>query len=267
MEFSLAGAQESLLKDCHTNFVRTFESVANGIPGGKIERVEGVSIVSPGLPGFDMVFALDLPGSLKRVSEAIERNYGDTTRWSLVTTQETSEAFTPLIRELGLEKVRDEPGMVLDPIPDWYTLLPRDLVIHRVTEQEEMRAFVKAGGMFGMAIETLEPLADTVASGIRNGTFRGGCYLGYHSGRPVATSMRCTFGMIAGVYFVTTLPEFRNRGIGGAMTWRAAVDGKREEGCVASFLQASDMGRPVYERMGYRIIVNYQVWRKQAAKS
>jgi len=248
--------------------VKTFESVTNGIPGGKVEHVEGTCIVRPGVPGFNMVFAFDQPGSLTRISEAIERNFTrDTTRWSLVTTPESSEAFMPLIRELGLEKARDEPGMVLDPIPDWRPLPPRHLEIRRVTEPEEIHRAVETGDIaFGIPPGTLNPLADTVADGIRSGTFRGGCYLGYHSGRPVATSMRYTSDRIAGVYFVTTLPEFRQRGIGEAMTWRAAVDGKREEGCVASFLQASDMGRPVYERMGYRIVVNYELWRKPVAK-
>ncbi|MGI0081348.1 MAG: GNAT family N-acetyltransferase, partial [Nitrososphaerales archaeon] len=74
--------------------------------------------------------------------------------------------------------------------------------------------------------------------------------------------LRFTMRDIAGVYFVSTLPEFRRHGFGEAMTWRAAVDGRRE-GCTTSCLQASEMGRPLYERMGYRTIVEYQVWRGQ----
>ncbi len=41
-----------------------------------------------------------------------------------------------------------------------------------------------------------------------------------------------------------------------AMTARVAADGVAA-GCDVAILQASDMGRPVYERMGYRRVVQY----------
>jgi predicted GNAT family acetyltransferase len=76
---------------------------------------------------------------------------------------------------------------------------------------------------------------------------------------PVATAMRFSSHRIAGVFNVSTIPEYRRRGIGEAMTWRAAVDGLAE-GCIASALQASEMGLPIYQRMGYRQVLTYQVW-------
>jgi predicted acetyltransferase len=71
--------------------------------------------------------------------------------------------------------------------------------------------------------------------------------------------LRYTSHRIAGVHNVSTLPEFRGRGLGEAMTWHAALDG-RAEGCIASALQASAMGFPIYERMGYRHVVSYETW-------
>ncbi len=41
--------------------------------------------------------------------------------------------------------------------------------------------------------------------------------------------------------------------------WRAAADG-RAEGCLASALQASAEGFPVYARMGYRHVADYRTW-------
>jgi predicted GNAT family acetyltransferase len=58
------------------------------------------------------------------------------------------------------------------------------------------------------------------------------------------------------VYNVSTIPPFRRRGYGAAMTARIAADGVAVGGDVA-ILQASEMGYPVYERMGYRTVVEY----------
>jgi predicted acetyltransferase len=63
-------------------------------------------------------------------------------------------------------------------------------------------------------------------------------------------------GDVAGIYFVSTLAEFRRRGFGEAMTWRAIADA-RTTGCTLSYLQASRMGRHIYEGMGFRVFEEY----------
>ena len=55
-----------------------------------------------------------------------------------------------------------------------------------------------------------------------------------------------------GVYFVATPEEHRGNGLaGGLMT--VALHDARERGLRTSSLQASAMGLPIYERMGYRL--------------
>ena len=67
-------------------------------------------------------------------------------------------------------------------------------------------------------------------------------------GEPVCTSALVRNADVAGIYFVATLEDFRGRG--AAVTWEAARDGI-EHGCRFASLQASELGRPVYERMGF----------------
>lgn len=55
---------------------------------------------------------------------------------------------------------------------------------------------------------------------------------------------------VAGVYAITVHEAAHRRGFGTAMTWAAVAAGARA-GVAAVVLQASDMGRPVYERMGF----------------
>lgn len=86
-------------------------------------------------------------------------------------------------------------------------------------------------------------------------------YVGYLDDKPVASSALFVTGRTAGIYNVATLPEVRGRGIGEAMTWHCVRRGAAM-GCVAATLQASDMGRPIYERMGFRLVSPYRTYQR-----
>jgi GNAT superfamily N-acetyltransferase len=76
-------------------------------------------------------------------------------------------------------------------------------------------------------------------------------FLGRLDGAPVATATLLPTGGIAGIHDVSTVPEARRRGIGTAMTL-AALRAGRALGYEIAFLQPSAMGRPIYERIGFR---------------
>jgi predicted acetyltransferase len=63
-------------------------------------------------------------------------------------------------------------------------------------------------------------------------------------------------GRTIGVYNIATAPAARRHGHGAAMSTRIAVDAAAA-GCDVAILQASDMGFPIYERLGYRTVVEY----------
>ncbi len=81
-------------------------------------------------------------------------------------------------------------------------------------------------------------------------------WVGRVDGRPVATAAACIDDTFVGVYAVATIPEARGRGYGEAVTWAATTC--RPE--LSATLQASPMGLPVYERMGYRTVAQFTVW-------
>jgi ribosomal protein S18 acetylase RimI-like enzyme len=85
-------------------------------------------------------------------------------------------------------------------------------------------------------------------------------FLGYLEGAPVATASLVLAGGAAGIYNVTTVEAARRRGIGAAVT-AAAVRAGAERGMRIATLQASDMGRPVYESLGFRHVCDFVPYR------
>jgi len=78
-------------------------------------------------------------------------------------------------------------------------------------------------------------------------------------GEPVATGFGYTFGGITGVWGIATVPAYRGRGIGSAITW-AVVHAGRRRGARAAHLWATEMGYPVYRKMGFRHVQNMALW-------
>jgi ribosomal protein S18 acetylase RimI-like enzyme len=61
------------------------------------------------------------------------------------------------------------------------------------------------------------------------------------------------------IWWVATLPEARGRGL-AARLLHVALAEARERGADTSTLQATKLGRPTYDRLGYRDIGELQMW-------
>jgi GNAT superfamily N-acetyltransferase len=81
-------------------------------------------------------------------------------------------------------------------------------------------------------------------------------WVGRVDGRAVTTATAYIADGFVGLYAVATTPDARGHGYGEAVTWDATLC--RPE--LPATLQASPMGRPIYERMGYRTNAEFTVW-------
>jgi GNAT superfamily N-acetyltransferase len=88
-------------------------------------------------------------------------------------------------------------------------------------------------------------------------------WIGYAEDAPVAVAAAVVSDGVVGIYAVATMPGARGKGYGGAVTDAAA----RCDSSLPAVLQASDMGRPVYERLGFTTVARYTLWLRDRRSS
>ena len=76
-------------------------------------------------------------------------------------------------------------------------------------------------------------------------------YLAEVDGVPVGTGMASVSDDLVGIFNIATLPQYRRRGYGRAVTLEIAREGY-VAGATTAYLYASKMGVPVYESAGFR---------------
>lgn len=151
----------------------------------------------------------------------------------------------------GFSQGGGEPGMAVELAKLAETpAAPTGLRISRVQSDDVLRVWAStlARG-FGEG----EKEADWVAEVYRLEGYADPWrhYLGRLHGEPVATATIFLAAGVAGVYFVMTVPEARQRGIGAAITL-AALQEARDSGIEYGVLGSSPAGRSVYARLGFR---------------
>ncbi len=135
-----------------------------------------------------------------------------------------------------------------------------DVDVREVGDAEEL-AVAERVLVEGYPMPDLEPLkaGDLLGPEILEGPTR--VWLGYVDGQPVAIAAAHPSAGVTLVEYVATLAAARGRGAGAAVTWAATLANADNP----AVLVASDDGRPVYERMGYRAIERWTAWLRPPA--
>ena len=89
-----------------------------------------------------------------------------------------------------------------------------------------------------------------------------GCFVAEWDGRPVATTTTCLFGTVGWIAMVLVDKSARNQGIGTRLV-EHAVNDLLTRGARTIRLDATQLGRPVYERLGF--VPDYELARMQGA--
>lgn len=177
--------------------------------------------------------------------------------WARAAAEEDRDLVAALERG-GLRKVFAMPEMVLDRRPDPCPP-PAGVELRRVASPGEAKDYWKvaadayATNGFPDEVFAFYDRHDGLwAKGVA-------AYLALIDGRPASIAMTIVNHGVAGIYWVGTCQDARGRGL-GAMVTTAAVEAGFEAGCDLVSLQASPLGRPIYERMGFEAIYDYELY-------
>jgi N-acetylglutamate synthase len=242
----------------HENMVVAFERFVERLPGSLVQRTGGVTVVSSRIPVslFNQVLVSGPDATMDDLRAAVTTMRGREAPWIVNLRAGTDDGLVPMLRELGLVAPDDgpTPGMALHPIPADLPAPTHDIRVVRDGPGVSHHAQVIAEG-FGMPPKLVAMLIRPETADLEGITL----YVGYLDGRPITSGLGMRTGRTIGVYNIATVPDARRRGFGAEMTARVAADGLAA-GCDVAILQASTMGYPVYERMGYRTVVTYTGW-------
>jgi GNAT superfamily N-acetyltransferase len=247
----------------HENWIAYVTGVASCSSQAKVIRAGGVMTLLTGLPmdWFNQVLIereeATPAGVLAGVAQARER--GD--HFVVRLREGIDDRFIPTLTEAGLVLAGEEtstPGMVAFPV-DHEAIAAHaspELDIRRVADAvgiDAHRQAVTAGFGSDRAVALGTACLDLLD--------RPECvvYVGYAAGDPVVSGLGWRTGQTIGVYSIATIESARRRGYGAAMTARVVVDGV-VAGCDVAALQASEMGRQIYERLGFRTVVRYTAY-------
>ncbi|MDB4433499.1 GNAT family N-acetyltransferase, partial [bacterium] len=248
---------EKILHAVDLNFYHLLGAILANSQTGEVRETRALYLTSCGHPAsqFNCAF-LKLPIAAADADTAIEsaeRYFRSRKLPFRVSIRKGFEAeCAGRLLGAGYREVKATPGMMLSPIRD-PSRPHRDLEVRRVRSSEELKHFQETAVTgFGLPAEAGPIFLTRHFFELPNVRL----YVGYLEGRPVCTSSLVATGEVAGIYWVATLEGFRRWGLGEAMTWEA-VKGGVEMGCELASLQASEMGRGLYVRMGFDLAVEY----------
>jgi GNAT superfamily N-acetyltransferase len=244
----------------HENFVAAGMAIAAGVPGSLVRLDGGIALIATGLPirFFNQVVVVAPSPDAEALRTAVDAVRERHSRFVVLLRRGIDSALVPDMATLGLVESSSSgpmPGMALHPLPDVPPTLtgPED---HEIRLVADLAGLVDHRGTAAAGFGMPDAVADMA---MHDGLLeRADCaiYVGYSAGMPVTTGLAIRTGRTIGVYNIATIEAARRRGLGSLMTARITADG-RANGCDVAILQASEMGLSIYERLGYRTVVEY----------
>lgn len=159
----------------------------------------------------------------------------------------------------GMELIEQFPSMYFDLQNDLFITTHPDFVIREAESNDELYEWVKPlreAFPSSDGAEGYRQLNAKLAHG-PSAAFRH--YIGYFQNEPVCSGTLFVSENAVMIHNIGTKPMHRYRGYGTAITLRAMQDAKKL-GIRHCFLDASESGMTVYQRIGFRIYANSQLF-------
>ena len=172
-----------------------------------------------------------------------------------------------LLEVHGFEFIEGPPGMGVNLSElNAEQPLPQGLSIERVRDEDTLKLWSDLA-VEGNAFpdKTKKLLFETESDIGLDQTLPWHRYIGFQDGEPLATSAVFHGAGVAGLYYVSTLPQARGQGIGTAITLKPLVEA-HEMGYEIAILHASQMGFNLYRRLGFKKYCRLSFYLKDETK-
>lgn len=160
------------------------------------------------------------------------------------------------LRERTFSCTGELPALAVEqPIEPGATCEPE---VRRAESDSDIKDFVRVSELAYAELGLREGLASLLLARPKSILNSSTVAIARIEGRPVAAALSITdtVARAAGVYWVGTVPDFRRRGVGRAVT-HFVTNAAFEQGATIVTLEASPLGKPVYLRMGFREVGSY----------
>lgn len=252
---------DELVRRADANYFESMSRLASVMEGGEVREAGGILCINSGttLAWFNIAFITrTLAEPESQIARAV-MYFDDAQVPCIVRVREgVDPAAERAADALGLPYSDSVPGMVLPSLAGVPPNNTPGLIIKTAANDvtlDHHRALIAQNFDLPRAMgERYVPAAIVAVPDVA-------LYVGYCDGVPVATSALIATHRVAGVYNVTCSREYRRRGFGEAITWHAVREGARI-GCVMASLQSSEMGKPVYARMGFEEMISYRTFHR-----
>jgi N-acetylglutamate synthase len=230
------------------------------LPGGRFLRQDGVCAMVTGIPApsFNGVWSSRPAPAVAAVAALLDEVGRGGVPYSLKLPPGCDEAYARLAAARGMGPVADTTLMALDAAGGTAAAAvpsPAGLAIQRLAPELARRHAAVAAAGFGTARDIF--LRAITPDLLRLASVR--CYAGEVAGQPVTTSLSVTLGSCTAIISVATVPGFRGRGYGTAVTARAVADGLAA-GSAWCWLEASAAGLSAYRRVGFQVVGPRRNW-------
>jgi GNAT superfamily N-acetyltransferase len=170
------------------------------------------------------------------------------------------------LQEAGLRLFEKVPCMAADlnnPVSD--KQIPDNITISLVKDKNDLLIWgdISFHG-FEMPQRAREQYGAFVSSFDLGAQSPQKLFLAFCNGKAVATSLLFTHKNSVGIYYVSTLPAYRNKGFGLLIT-QAAMQTAKELGFKNVILQATPLGAKVYIRAGFKECCRADVYKLSIA--
>jgi len=205
-------------------------------------------------PFANMAFGMHVPDAENRVlaiTEQLKELVCPGLFWVGPCTTPTN--LDEILVQNGWVHLASPPAMVIDLESLEAPQLLEGFQLCRVANEGELSVWHQAiANGFGMSIEVAQMFGWNPSDQIR-------FYTAFLNEDVVGTTALVLQDGVAGIYCLSTLPEFRARGIGSALTLLPLLEA-RSEGYHVGTLQSSKMGLPVYLRLGFQEVCKLRMF-------